>query len=337
MYSLVQYQEAYNLRNSAQQGILRGAAGPHKSLSHLHTEMDRVKMRSPPLAPATEVRLSALFQDKACFDRLTDPTPPRLRPPPQPPSRGGLQLQPPRQNPPPASSFSPQEGPLLPTRNVPGPDLPRRDPAHPPHDHHTSRRSSRRRQGSTPTPATTTTTTTTTASSKGPKAKKAAPPPPPAKSFAAVAATGPPPPQEGWTKVSKTKKARAPPLFKPDFTKVQRELIVELSSPIPTGITDYAIITAANASLASTEVKFCLAHRTTRGKVLLLTGPNITASSAEAYIPSLSSTLNALGCKCSTIHSNSRWTQFLLHGVPTPTTPQQIAEEIREVYPSLLQ
>ncbi|KAL0630873.1 hypothetical protein Q9L58_010278, partial [Maublancomyces gigas] len=93
-------------------------------------------------------------------------------------------------------------------------------------------------------------------------------------------------------------------------------------------VNDYAIITAANRSMASKEVKFWLACRTIRGKVLLLTLPNVTASSAEAYIPSPSSGQNAITCKCYTIHANSRWTQFLLHGVPTSTNPQQIAELI---------
>ncbi|KAL0631129.1 hypothetical protein Q9L58_010013 [Maublancomyces gigas] len=75
---------------------------------------------------------------------------------------------------------------------------------------------------------------------------------------------------------------RTPP---PQDGSTKRELIVELSSPIPRGITDYAIITIANTSLASTEVKFCLSRRTSKGNILLLTGPNIAASSAKASSP----------------------------------------------------
>ncbi|KAL0630804.1 hypothetical protein Q9L58_010343 [Maublancomyces gigas] len=171
-------------------------------------------------------------------------------------------------------------------------------------------------------------------STKAPKAKKTATPLP-SKSYTAIAAAGTTPPQDGWTKVNKTKKARPSPLFKPDYTKVQRELIVELSCPIPTGVTDYAIITAANTALASREVRFCLARRTTRGNILLLTRPNIAASSAEAFISPVSTALSALGCQISINHTNSRWTQFLLHGVPTTATPQEITAEIREVYPTL--
>ncbi|KAL0630385.1 hypothetical protein Q9L58_010768, partial [Maublancomyces gigas] len=111
---------------------------------------------------------------------------------------------------------------------------------------------------------------------------------------------------DGWTKVTKTKKAHPSPHFKPDYTKVQRKLIVEVSSPIPTAVTDYTIINAANAALATTGVKFCRARRTTRGNFLLLTRPNIATSSAEAYIFSLSTALSAIGCLSSTIHTNSR-------------------------------
>ncbi|KAL0630558.1 hypothetical protein Q9L58_010597, partial [Maublancomyces gigas] len=104
---------------------------------------------------------------------------------------------------------------------------------------------------------------TNTLRSRGPApapTKPAPPPPPPPApkatkpSFAAVAASGPAAPSNQWQiATKKAKKVRPEPLFKPDYTKVNRELIIELSSPIPSGVSDYAIITAANKALASTE------------------------------------------------------------------------------------
>ncbi|KAL0631243.1 hypothetical protein Q9L58_009897 [Maublancomyces gigas] len=121
-----------------------------------------------------------------------------------------------------------------------------------------------------------------------PAPPKPAPPPPspPAPkatkpSFAAVAASGPAAPSNQWQiATKKAKKVRPEPLFKPHYTKVNRELIIDLSSPIPSCVSDYATITAANKALASTEVVICLARRTTRGNIILLTRLNVSTSSA---------------------------------------------------------
>ncbi|KAL0630683.1 hypothetical protein Q9L58_010467 [Maublancomyces gigas] len=157
---------------------------------------------------------------------------------------------------------------------------------------------------------------TNTLRSRGsaPAPTKPAPPPPPPPapkatkpSFAAAAASGPAAPSNQWQIATKKgKKVRPEPLFKPDYTKVNRELIIELASPIPSGVSDYAIITAANKALASTEVVFCLARRTTRGNIILLTRPNISASAAEAYSSILAASLQQLGCTPSSTRANSR-------------------------------
>ncbi|KAL0630788.1 hypothetical protein Q9L58_010362 [Maublancomyces gigas] len=138
-----------------------------------------------------------------------------------------------------------------------------------------------------------------------------------------------------WTKVSTTKKTRYTNLYSSYYTIFQIVLIVEQSSPIPPGVTDKAFLTTTYKAQASTEVKLTLACLPTRGNILLLTCLTIAAFSAQAYIPYLFSTLTPLGWKSSHIQTHSRWKQFLLHSVPTKTTPQQKTEEIRELYLSL--
>ncbi|KAL0631244.1 hypothetical protein Q9L58_009898, partial [Maublancomyces gigas] len=119
-----------------------------------------------------------------------------------------------------------------------------------------------------------------------------------------------------------------------DLTATQAQLIIELSSPIPSGVTDYPIIIEANKAHASTEVVFRLAQRTTRGKIILLTHPNISASSAETYSSILAASLQAMGCTPSSTRANPRWTKLLVHGVQTTTTPSHITEEISATYPT---
>lgn len=151
--------------------------------------------------------------------------------------------------------------------------------------------------------------------------------------FAGVAAAGLTPLHNRWTEVTKPNQTRLAPLFKPEFRKVQWELINELSALIFIGITAIAIMTSANAAQACMEVKFYLAPRTTNGNILLVTLMNITSSSAETYISPRSTALSALACNSSTNLSNFSWTQFLLHGVPTTATPQEITTDITQSTP----
>ncbi|KAL0630735.1 hypothetical protein Q9L58_010416 [Maublancomyces gigas] len=135
-----------------------------------------------------------------------------------------------------------------------------------------------------------------------PAPTKTTPPPPlppapngPKPSFVDITASGTAPHSNQWqTNTKKAKKVRPEPLFTPDHTKVNRELIIELSSPIPSGVTHYTIITVVIKALASTKVGFCLARRTTRGNLIILTRPNISASSAEAYSSIIAASLQTL-------------------------------------------
>ncbi|KAL0631088.1 hypothetical protein Q9L58_010062 [Maublancomyces gigas] len=102
--------------------------------------------------------------------------------------------------------------------------------------------------------------------------------------------------------------------------------MIELLYPIPSTVSDYSIITATNNAVASTEVVFCLACRTTTGNIILLTRPNISASSAESYSSILAACLHDRGCKPTSTRAGSRWTKFLVPGVPTTTS--QMAKEI---------
>ncbi|KAL0630631.1 hypothetical protein Q9L58_010520, partial [Maublancomyces gigas] len=53
------------------------------------------------------------------------------------------------------------------------------------------------------------------------------------------------------------------------FTKVQRELIVQLTANTWSEVTDDTILATANKATAETTVQFCLARRIRRGNIVL--------------------------------------------------------------------
>ncbi|KAL0630951.1 hypothetical protein Q9L58_010198 [Maublancomyces gigas] len=123
------------------------------------------------------------------------------------------------------------------------------------------------------------------------------------------------------------------------FTKVQRELIVQVTETIPPSVTDDTILATANKATAETMVQFCLARRTRRGYILLQTNHSTSASYAMPHQTLLSTALNAIGCHTGTIRPNANWTSFLVHNIPTslgPASSSLVANTIEETYPTLL-
>lgn len=110
-----------------------------------------------------------------------------------------------------------------------------------------------------------------------PKAPKA-PPPPAQKSYTAGAALGPP--SHRWTEVQKKKTAKKV-LITPGYTKINRELIVKLSTPVPASISNNTILLAANTTLAPADIQLVLVGRTLRENLSLFTKPGVPAFAVE--------------------------------------------------------
>lgn len=171
----------------------------------------------------------------------------------------------------------------------------------------------------------------------GPPAPTRKPPsqPPNKKTFAAAAASGPPLP--AWQPVpQKTKASKKAPLFVADNTKVDCEVVFELASPIPTTLSYDTILLTANQALSSTGIKMVLVRRTHQSN-LVFTSPNTPASLVEPYFETLAFTLRPLQLDPSSIRINSRWSQFIIHNIPTSleddlATGQAVASTITEGY-----
>lgn len=126
-------------------------------------------------------------------------------------------------------------------------------------------------------------------------------------------------------------------MFKSEFTKANRELITELSILIPSGVTHDTIISTANKAVPFTKVKFCPTCCIVRGIIIRLTYPNLSTYAAKGYTTAIASAFVEPGLLSTTIHTNWRWTKFLLHRVPTFQLDdifagKKVAEEIPSTY-----
>lgn len=121
----------------------------------------------------------------------------------------------------------------------------------------------------------------------------------------------------------------------PDFTEDQRQLIVQLSVPLPEAVTGNQLLYTANHALVASAVCFCLARRLLKGNVVFITLPYQSASSALSYADTLTYTCSALNCLPSKVRINVNWSSFLVHNIPTCSGPSNLAAAISETYPSI--
>ncbi|KAL0630592.1 hypothetical protein Q9L58_010560 [Maublancomyces gigas] len=152
------------------------------------------------------------------------------------------------------------------------------------------------------------------------------PPPSPSPSYAAIASKAPGPPSQPTKKVDK--------LVTTETTKLQRQLVVTCDPTPATTITNDAILASVNNALKTTGVRFILARRSLKGNLVLQTAPANTASEATNHGDAIASCLTNLGCTPTLMRSNAIWTSFLVHNIPTSSTPDDVATAIQLNYPT---
>ncbi|KAH0610199.1 uncharacterized protein H6S33_011726 [Morchella sextelata] len=165
-----------------------------------------------------------------------------------------------------------------------------------------------------------------------PQAAPQVPPPIPpqprgwkAGTWAAVASAAGPA-QEKFQVVERRKKPAKPkadPLFKPEYTKINREIIVETTAP--SDVNPSEIRTLVNARIQDESCHFISARRTAKDNFILETKFVTPATKAMEYAKEIEEALLPLQSK------------FLLHGIPTTIgegieAGQLVASEIRSNY-----
>ncbi|KAH0603232.1 uncharacterized protein H6S33_008236, partial [Morchella sextelata] len=180
-----------------------------------------------------------------------------------------------------------------------------------------------------------------------PQAAPQAPPPAPpqqapprgwkAGTWAAVA-SAPGPAQGNFQVVERKKKSAKPkadPIFKPEYTKINREIIVETTAP--SDVNPSEIRTLVNARIQDESCHFISARRTPKDNFILETKFVTPATKAMEYAKEIEEALLTLQVPVAVIRANSKWSKFLLHGIPTTVgegieAGQLVASEIRSNY-----
>ncbi|KAL0630520.1 hypothetical protein Q9L58_010633 [Maublancomyces gigas] len=144
-----------------------------------------------------------------------------------------------------------------------------------------------------------------------------------------------PPPAGDFTRVTHQKKKAKTPFFTPEYTRLNRQVIVETNGQIPELISNDDILEAVNEATMIQGLKFLSAQRSTNGNLRFETNPATSADEGAKYHVEITFALEKLHIQGTNIYANSRWSKFVIHGVPahigTRNTPQlssRIAEEI---------
>lgn len=112
------------------------------------------------------------------------------------------------------------------------------------------------------------------------------------------------------------KKAKGPrPLFKPDYGRTNREILVNILTQTNPPPSDRNILEAINKAI--TPERLLQVSRTLRGNLRLLTPPNMAAADLLKKAGLISQALADIGISCNTPQVASRWSQFIIHNVPT--------------------
>lgn len=126
------------------------------------------------------------------------------------------------------------------------------------------------------------------------------------------------------------KKQKTPaPLYRPQYPKKSRQLMIDLPAPLPAALTDLQILTTVNQVVHRQK---CLQpHRLMKGNVMILTPPNFAATDALKLSARIVDAISDLGIMANTPRINGKWSQFLIDGVPTTyPTGGEILDEIAE-------
>jgi hypothetical protein len=161
----------------------------------------------------------------------------------------------------------------------------------------------------------------------------------------------------GWETVQsgskKMKAATTPKLIPTKFPQIEREVTchfhqddtndttTQLEKPYTErqALADIALRRINSAFVDNKDVlvpPFIRARVTTRGSIVFTTGNHNRNVVYEDYITIIKDALAYYG-KCETVEIGKRFSQFLLHGVPTHLSIHEISDSIKTNYPQLIQ
>jgi hypothetical protein len=145
-----------------------------------------------------------------------------------------------------------------------------------------------------------------------------------------------------FTTVSRKKKKPAPPPLIPKYLpRIEREIIITCDlSTIPDAerkaFSDKALRVFNRLIVRSAEIDlppFIFARTNSNNKLVLTTNHTTPAAAYKPYLQLLTNNMDRFTPTATEI--NTHWSKFLVHNIPTETSPSVIQEQIELFYPTL--
>ncbi|KAH8149085.1 uncharacterized protein LAJ45_06624 [Morchella importuna] len=130
-------------------------------------------------------------------------------------------------------------------------------------------------------------------------------------------------------------KPKADPLFKPEITKLNREIVTKTNKEL--SVTPSDIRAKINTKIQDPDFQLIAAWKTTKNNIILESKFVTPATKVLEYKKEIETALNELKVPFVDIRVNPRWSKFILHGIPTSIgeafdAGQPLASEIRHNY-----
>jgi hypothetical protein len=147
--------------------------------------------------------------------------------------------------------------------------------------------------------------------------------------------------EKPFTTVSRKKKKPAlSPLIPKSLPRIEREIIIPTDTIFPPAElkkwADYALNRfnwVIHNTAEITQLPFALAMINSHNKIVLMTNPTIPESAYTPYMPMLLNEIKSL--KPTIGNTNSRWTKFLVHSIPTDSPAEKLKVLLEANYPTL--
>lgn len=140
-------------------------------------------------------------------------------------------------------------------------------------------------------------------------------------------------PDKEFTKVSHQKNKTSPPLFIPEYTKINRHLIVKTHGLAVNRLTNDPILDTVNKAVTHHHFRFLYACVPEQGNITLEIPPNVSTDTGALFTLQTTTPLKSLNIIVDSIHANSRWTQYVIHDVLShlgTTTSQYLSTKMAE-------
>lgn len=105
----------------------------------------------------------------------------------------------------------------------------------------------------------------------------------------------------------------SPPLFTPEYTKINNQVIVKTDGLAVEAVTDDAILATLNKAVTNYQFQFLSGRSSGQGNITLETSPNRLVDIGTTFTLKITTAKDSLNIMIDSIYANSRWKEYAIH------------------------